>query len=155
MCISVVWIICVIVHMSECASISVCTRKCVCDHVCVWYIAHPQMYRAGGHITLLWAKLQAGAAVHSGSHTYSHVSPLIWWQKKCRIKKAASVHLIMFHSIRARMSPSSHACEWLSTCVFIMMPHLSSPTASCQLPEDESEWNPRLVGLHSQLGLFI
>lgn len=49
----------------------------------------------------------------------------------------------------------SHERAWLSTCVLLMMPHLTSPTASQQLPGDESEWNPRLVGLHSQLRLFI
>lgn len=59
------------------------------------------------------------------------------------------------HLIYARLFASSHECTSLSTCVFITMPHLSSPTASQQLPEDESKRNPRLVGLHSQLGLFI
>lgn len=57
-------------------------------------------------------------------------------------------------SRRARVS------EWVRPRVIehmcvITMPHLSSPTAYWQLPEDESERNPRLVGLHSQLGLFI
>lgn len=76
-------------------------------------------------------------------------------KKKNKIKRSS----FMF---KVHLPYCMHIClqalgerAWVSTCVLVMTSHLSSPLASRQLPKDESEWNLRLVGLHSQLRLFI
>jgi len=99
------------------------------------WVAHPQMCRAGGHITLLWVKLQAGEATHNNSLTCSHVSQSTWEQKERIIKMQPSC-------VQGSPYICTSVCRlsWVCVIEHMCVYHDASPQLSHSFPAASRGW---------------